>query len=219
MHEHEEGLEFPFFAPGWHLVATNYELRRDGDFVTRDLWGTPVIVWHHEGQIVAFLNVCAHRHARLTHERCGSAERLRCQYHGWEYSGADGEVCTVPDAASFVPLGRKGLRERLRALRVETLGGLVFVSLKVFSGKRRGEGEVVHELDERFTSYDDSLGGESGFYRAAMQWLHPGATTDYVHHHAFPNVILGYTSMVRFVQVIEPIGPASSRGSKVVGTF
>lgn len=54
-----------------------------------------VIVRRHEDQIVAFVNVCAHRHARRTHVRCGSSERLRCQYHGWEYRGADGEVLHV----------------------------------------------------------------------------------------------------------------------------
>lgn len=270
------------FAPGWHLVATNHELQRHGDFVTRDLWGTPVIARRHDERLVAFVNVCAHRHARLVHEKCGSAERLRCRYHGWEYDGADGEVCVIPDASSFVPLGRKGGRERLKSLRVEMLGGLVFVSLentgpslrehlgeetsrmierffhadlrlvhagevehscnwkipienvletyhvpfvhqnplarhpewfKVFSGKRSGDREIVHQLRERFTSYEDSLGAESRFYRAAMQLLHPAATTDYVHHHAFPNVVFGYTSIARFVQVIEPIDRASSRAS------
>ncbi len=270
------------FAPGWHFVATNHTLGRHGDFITRDLLGTPIIVRNHEGEIFAFLNVCAHRHARLTHAPCGNAARLHCQYHGWEYSGQDGEVCTIPDASSFVPLRPKGERERLQTLRVETVGGLVFVSLaasgpslrehlgqssyefaerwfhrdlrlvtvksfehpcnwkipienvletyhvpfvhqnplanhpewfKVFSGKRLGNGDVVHELGERFTSYDDSLGGESALYRAFIRLLNPSATTDYVHLHAFPNLVFGTTSIVRFVQVVEPVTATTSRSS------
>ncbi|MEN2576265.1 Rieske 2Fe-2S domain-containing protein, partial [Acinetobacter baumannii] len=56
----------------------------------------------------------------------GNAPRLRCQYHGWEYDSR-GAVCKIPDAACFVPVRRGS--ERLTALRVATLGALVFVSL------------------------------------------------------------------------------------------
>jgi hypothetical protein len=66
-------------ALDWHLVATNGELARHGDFITCAIFGTPIIVRRHDDQLVAFVNVCAHRHARLTHIRCGSSERLRCQ--------------------------------------------------------------------------------------------------------------------------------------------
>jgi hypothetical protein len=82
---------------------------------------------------------------------------------------------------------------------------------QVFSGKAHEEGAVVHQFDERFTAYFDALGGASRVYRAAMHWLHPAASTDYVHHHVFPNLIFGFTSIVRFVQWIEPLGPTSSR--------
>ena len=76
--------------------ATRAELAKNGDFVTRDLFGTPLLVRNDEGELRAFVNACAHRHARITSAPHGSAMRLRCQYHGWEYDGR-GAVCKIPD--------------------------------------------------------------------------------------------------------------------------
>lgn len=114
------------FLPGWHLGGTLSELPNDGDFMTTELLGHPLIYWRADGQINAFLNVCAHRMAMLTHKPCGSMGRLRCQYHGWEYDET-GNTRKIPDAKSFRPLepGIVGLRK----FRTETVGNLFFVNL------------------------------------------------------------------------------------------
>ncbi len=264
------------FLPGWHVVATRAELAEDGEFITRDLFGTPILLRNDGGEIRAFVNACAHRHARLTSAARGRAKRFVCQYHGWEYDGR-GAVCRVPEASAFVPLKRGG--ERLTTLRSATLGALVFVSLsdqateleahlggataervasvfppgarasiegsiehpcnwkipienvletyhvpalhknvlarhpevfRVFSGRRDGESRV-HDLGERHTAYHDSLGADARWYRALIRAIRPTASVDYVHHHAFPNVIIGHTSIVSFLQIVEPISPSSSR--------
>ncbi len=114
------------FAPGWHCLTTLDLLRGPGDFVTVELLGEPVLVRNCDGELRAFQNVCAHRHALLTREPRGHSARIRCQYHGWEYD-ADGRTCRVPDARSFVPIRRRG--EGLRRFRAAALGQLVFVSL------------------------------------------------------------------------------------------
>lgn len=114
------------FARGWHCVTTLELLRGDGDFVTTELLGEPVLVRNCGGELRAFQNVCAHRHALLSREPRGNSARIRCQYHGWEYD-ADGRTCRVPDARSFVPIRRRG--EGLRRLRAASCGQLVFVSL------------------------------------------------------------------------------------------
>ena len=65
------------------------DLARPGDFLTFDLLETPILLRNFDGELRAFLNVCPHRHSRLTDKPRGNAEKLRCQYHGWEFN-ADG---------------------------------------------------------------------------------------------------------------------------------
>src|SRR5262245_63008928 len=83
--EHHAREVDALFAPGWHCVATLEALRRPGDFVTLELAGEPVLVRNCGGELRAFQNVCAHRHSLIRGEPQGSAPRIRCRYHGWEY--------------------------------------------------------------------------------------------------------------------------------------
>lgn len=114
------------FQPGWHAVAGVEDLAADGDFLSLELLGVPLLVRNFGGQLHAFLNVCTHRHCLLTHLPRGNQAKLVCQYHGWEY-GADGSTARIPDAGSFRPL--PGGPERLRKFPVRVRGPLVFVSL------------------------------------------------------------------------------------------
>ena len=114
------------FLPAWHPLATTHDLARPGDFLTLDLLETPILLRNFDGQLRAFLNVCAHRHSKLTDKPCGNTETLRCQYHGWEYN-ADGRTGKIPDAKAFRPWDRAN--SCLRSFRVETCGDVVFVNL------------------------------------------------------------------------------------------
>lgn len=114
------------FAPGWHLIGSLSDAANDGDFFTRELLGTPIIVRNVQGQMHTFLNVCPHRHCMLTHEESGSSPTLTCQYHGWEFL-PDGRTGKIPDAQSFRPM--PGGPECLRKFRTEVRGPLIFVSL------------------------------------------------------------------------------------------
>ncbi len=84
---------------------------------------------------------------------------------------------------------------------------------QVFGGEPTASSGVAHELNERFSVYRDSLGARSGLYRGLIGRLNPGASTEYEHHHAFPNLVLAYTSIVSFLQVIEPTSPTTSRST------
>jgi len=114
------------FLPGWHFLATKSELPQHGDFLTRDVLGEPLVVRNHQGQLHAYLNVCAHRHCRLTSEPRGHDEHFRCQYHGWEYQ-CDGRTAKIPDARCFRPFDRENAR--LVKFRTATWGDMTFVSL------------------------------------------------------------------------------------------
>ena len=114
------------FHPAWHPLAVKGDLARPGDFVTLDLLETPILIRNFDGELRAFLNVCPHRHSQLTDKPCGNTEKLRCQYHGWEYN-ADGRTGKVPDANAFRPWDRDN--SCLRPFHVDTCGDLVFVNL------------------------------------------------------------------------------------------
>jgi phenylpropionate dioxygenase-like ring-hydroxylating dioxygenase large terminal subunit len=124
--QHRLELE-QLFLPGWHLLATQADLPKDGDFVTLDLFDHPLLLRNCHGEFRAFLNVCAHRHCRLTHVARGNSPRLRCQYHGWEYT-KEGRAGRIPDARCFRPFDREN--SRLKAFRTETCGQLIFVCLQ-----------------------------------------------------------------------------------------
>lgn len=114
------------FQPGWHLAAVKPELPRSGDFVTRELFGQPLLLRNFDGDVRAFLNVCAHRHCLISGLPQGTSPTLRCQYHGWEYT-KEGRTGKIPDAGCFRPWDRE--HAQLRVFRTETVGELIFVSL------------------------------------------------------------------------------------------
>jgi phenylpropionate dioxygenase-like ring-hydroxylating dioxygenase large terminal subunit len=146
------------FAPAWHPLATVGELSRPGDFLTFDLLETPILVRNFDGELRAFLNVCPHRHSRLTDLPRGNTERLRCQYHGWEFN-KDGHTGKIPDAKAFRPWDREN--SCLRPFRVETCGELVFVNL--------GD-DAVSLRDWLGPLWDRWAPGFGGAYRYAMTW-------------------------------------------------
>lgn len=113
-------------APAWHLIGSTNELSRPGDFVTRDLLGMPLLIRNCDGELCTFLNACAHRHCAITSQPCGRSERLKCQYHGWEFD-AGGYTRKIPEPKSFPPFDKEV--DRLKKFRTATCGQLVFVSL------------------------------------------------------------------------------------------
>ena len=114
------------FMPGWHCIGTVSELPKNGDFITRNLLGHPVIIWRNEDDFHGYLNVCAHRQCMLSDAIHGHTEKIKCQYHGWEYD-VHGDTCRIPDAKSFRPLSKGSLA--LIKFRTQICGQLIFISL------------------------------------------------------------------------------------------
>lgn len=82
------------------LVGYRSELSEPGSYCTKSVMGTPVLLTRAgTGELRAFVNVCAHRQARVA-QGCGVAERFTCPYHAWTY-GADGRFLGAPGAEGF----------------------------------------------------------------------------------------------------------------------
>jgi choline monooxygenase len=258
------------FLPAWHPVALASALPREGDFLTLELLGRPLQLRRSDGCFRAYLNVCSHRHCLLTEAARGSAPKIVCQYHGWEYA-ADGRVAKVPDGGCFRPFDRENAR--LQTFAVDSCGELLFVRLSAEGPPLReylgewhdrvarsfaapyacnwqyaadfacnwkipventvetyhlpyvhpqtlgGFGLIPeeaqkHYLENRSTTLVFDLGRDTPLMRQQRRvagWLGGGTdTSEYVHHHIFPNLVFTFTDLFMYAQVYLPAGPETS---------
>ena len=107
------------FRRSWGFACLAREVGRPGAYTVTNVGGDSVLVVHDGTRRRAFHNVCRHRGAELA-EGSGTANEIRCPYHAWTYR-LDGTLAKVPGVRE-IPDGI-----RLRELRVETWGPLVFV--------------------------------------------------------------------------------------------
>ena len=79
---------------GWHCVGRSDEFTRNGDYLTLNLLGEPLIIVRDGNDIKALSNVCRHR-GMLLAEGQGNSNRFVCRYHGWAY-GLNGALLRAP---------------------------------------------------------------------------------------------------------------------------
>jgi phenylpropionate dioxygenase-like ring-hydroxylating dioxygenase large terminal subunit len=105
------------------------ELAAPGDFVTRRIGDTPVLLTRDRaGAARAFINVCRHRGTQLVERACGrGANGFACPYHAWSY-GLDGALLAIPHAGGF-PGVEPGPGAGLVPLPTASAGGFVWISL------------------------------------------------------------------------------------------
>jgi phenylpropionate dioxygenase-like ring-hydroxylating dioxygenase large terminal subunit len=111
-------------------IAHLSELAAAGDFVTRRVCDTPVLVTRDRaGRVGAFINVCRHRGTQVVEERCGRGKAgFACPYHAWSY-GLDGALLAAPHAAAGFPGLEPGSAAGLVPLPTATAAGFVWISL------------------------------------------------------------------------------------------
>lgn len=68
----------------------------------------------------------------------------------------------------------------------------------------------THQLRERSTTWVDSMGAGSALYRSLAERMRPGFDATYVHHHAMPNLIVAWSHLVTFLQVVLPTSATTS---------
>jgi phenylpropionate dioxygenase-like ring-hydroxylating dioxygenase large terminal subunit len=107
----------------WLYLAHTSEIPEPGDYIIRRILNESVIVTRtQDGDVVALLNVCRHRGARILDAPCGNAKRFVCPYHQWTYE-LDGELKAAPsmpeNEIDYDSLG-------MYRLSVDTWRGLIF---------------------------------------------------------------------------------------------
>ncbi len=110
---------------GWIFAGFTCQLARPGDFFTFSLDGDPLLVMRgDDGQIRAFHNICTHRGTLLCEGESGHARAIACPYHQWTFSPR-GELLSCHGMQGDIDRASLGLR----AIRLETCAGFIFVSL------------------------------------------------------------------------------------------
>lgn len=136
------------FTRTWQIGGMAYQLAKPYSVITHAIGRDSILMASDEdGTIRAFYNVCPHRGNRLVaeEEKC-NAKRMVCAYHSWAFS-LDGVVRHCRDADDYPqgsPIGNKKLKE----IRCETLGGLVWFNMDPNAPSLRDYlGSVADQLD------------------------------------------------------------------------
>lgn len=115
-------LNSPALLNEWHVVGRSAELK-EGTVRPVTLLNQDLVLWRHEGEAMAWLDLCIHRGARLS---LGCVERgeLVCPYHGWRYD-REGR-CTLIPAQPNDPIPQ---RARARTFHCSEASGFIWVCL------------------------------------------------------------------------------------------
>ncbi len=108
-----------------NVVGHSSQIAAPGDFITRDVLGTPVIaVRDDDGNARALVNVCRHRGATVELRDEGHCKRFVCPYHAWTYR-TDGSLATLRHREGFPTLDVENTS--LVELPCREAGGLLWV--------------------------------------------------------------------------------------------
>ena len=115
------------FSRTWQAIGRSPQVLHPGQFITADLAGEPIVaVRGADGVLRAFFNVCRHHAAAVVTEPQGTAEHLRCPYHGWTY-GLDGALKGMTEFEGVCHFDRA--QNGLVPVRVAEWENLVFVNV------------------------------------------------------------------------------------------
>ena len=153
------------FLDSWQMVARTSQLQEPGSFVTLDIAGEPVIVTRDKnGSLNAFSNVCRHRAARVATEAEGTANVLRCHYHGWTYD-LNGCLMAAPEFMGVCNFQKED--NSLPAWSVETWRQFVFVRSPYGSEKFPSLAEFMAPVDQ----LNNDAGLESMHFVARKEYI------------------------------------------------
>src|SRR5262245_61482803 len=180
------------FERSWLYVGRIEQLRRPGDYFTRELPGglaSIVVARTLEGTIAAVHNICAHRGNKVVwqehpkKESQGSCRYFTCKYHGWRYA-LDGSCAHVTNEQEFFDLDKGRLR--MPKVHCDVFAGFVFVNLaadpeplRAFLGDRLLELDAYPfgKMTQRYGFQTRINGNWKLAIDSVCEWYHP----PYVH--------------------------------------
>lgn len=115
-------IESDIFKNAWHVVYRSADLG-EGEVRKVRLLGEDLAIWRWQGRVMAWMDLCIHRGARLS---MGWVEngQIVCPYHGWRYD-CDGR-CTYIPAHPDLPVPEKA---RTFTYHAEDRYGFVWVCM------------------------------------------------------------------------------------------
>ncbi len=115
------------FGHEWLAAGRTGQVEHPGQFFTIELAGEPIVVVRGADRVLrGFFNVCRHHAAAVATVAEGTAQLLRCPYHGWTY-GLDGSLKGTPDFTGVCHFDRAA--NGLVPVRTGVWEHFVFVSL------------------------------------------------------------------------------------------
>ncbi len=114
------------FAHDWLCAGRSDALPGQGDYLTMEISGEPVIILRDQtGRLRGLSNVCRHRMSTLLAGR-GHVRSIVCPYHAWTYN-LDGTLRGAPAMTANEAFCKDDIR--LPQVRVETWLGWIMVTL------------------------------------------------------------------------------------------
>ena len=136
------------FRRSWQYACHVGLLAEPGDYFVRDIGDQSVAVLRDDdGALHAFHNVCQHRAHRLLEGRGRAPGVVICPYHAWTYE-LGGALKHAPESEHVAGFDTAAVC--LSPVRIDTLGGFVFVNL---DGDAPPMAEVYAGLDQEIRSF------------------------------------------------------------------
>ena len=115
------------FARSWNFACHRSQVSEPGQYVRLDVGDEEILVVRDKaGMLQAFYNVCLHRAHTLVQNDAGRISLITCPYHAWSYR-LDGALTGAPNCENVKDFNKGDFR--LKPVRVEDFGGLIFVNL------------------------------------------------------------------------------------------
>lgn len=115
------------FARSWRFACHRSQVAETGDYVRLDVGDEEILVVRDKaGVLRAFHNVCLHRAHTLVQDDSGRMGLITCPYHAWSYR-LDGTLASARNSQHVQAFNNCDFR--LKSVRVEDFGGLIFINL------------------------------------------------------------------------------------------
>jgi len=135
----------------WHLAAHRTELSQPKDFLRFSWASGELALYHDQGSVIAFDNLCPHRGARFFVDDAGNAP-TSCPYHGWTYRKG---VLRIPPQSR--PTDTGGPPPRLNTFETAWCGDFLFASPR----PEHSLGDQLGDLFPRLAGISADIDGRS----------------------------------------------------------